>query len=892
LDDDTQTGAGLKELTTLIDLVEDFRVHPEAVAVMALDQSGSVVTHTYGDLADRIYTLANKLTRRGFSDGAMILLWAPNSVEWVIAYFAIIVSGNVVIPLDDQISAAGSDAVLRHSCPACVFTTTRHLPTLEALDAVAGVPRFLLDRDGNDVPGPSGSTGPDAAALVPDLTPDQLASLLYTSGTTGPPKAVPLTHANLMSNVRSLVAAELVSAEDRVLVPLPLHHAYAATVGMLSVLARGATLIMPRGISGPELTTAATLAGATVLLGVPRLYAALKDSIDAGIRSSSFVVRALYPVLLRASIVLKRRLGIRAGRLLFRGIRERVGADLRLLASGGARLEPELAWTLEGLGWEVLTGYGLTETSPVVTFNRPDRKRLGSQGVALAGVEIDVEKTPGESYGEILVKGPNVFAGYWKNDAATRAAFTADGWFRTGDLGFLDVDGYLHIVGRSKEIIVLADGKNVSPEDVERLYETSPLIREVAVLEKSGTLVALVVPEEEEIRRYGALRAEDQLREEMQKAMLSIPAYQRIAEYRVIREALPRTRLAKLQRHLLPEMFEEAMGAEAAPATAEFSDADRQLLQSSVVNAAWQWLQKRFADSSITLDSSPQLDLGIDSLAWITITGEIERELGIVLSTEALSRVLTLRDLLRAIETASRDTRAKASVDLERRHAERFLRDPGPLLRMFGGFVLGLNRILMRGCFRLRIEGLERLPSEGPFVIAPNHNSYLDPLAVGAALPRHLLSNTCWAGWARKMHKGPIFRAVSLATHVFPVDPNLDPGSGIRLGTQALEDGRVLVWFPEGGRSFDGAIQPFQRGIGVLLRQNDVETVPVGIHGSFEAWPRARAFPRLRRITIEFGWPKAVDELLAEGQGDDAPARISDGLERCVKDLLVNHREV
>jgi long-chain acyl-CoA synthetase len=158
----------------------------------------------------------------------------------------------------------------------------------------------------------------------------------------------------------------------------------------------------------------------------------------------------------------------------------------------------------------------------------------------------------------------------------------------------------------------------------------------------------------------------------------------------------------------------------------------------------------------------------------------------------------------------------------------------------------------MRGCFRLRIEGLERLPSEGPFVIAPNHNSYLDPLAVGAALPRHLLSNTCWAGWARKMHKGPIY------------------------------------WFAEGGRSFDGAIQPFQRGIGVLLCESDVETVPVGIHGSLEAWPRARAFPRLRRITIEFGWPKAVDELLAEGQGDDAPARISDGLERCVRDLLVS----
>lgn len=878
-----QIGARLANLTTLNDLVRLFRANSEAAAIMTLDESGSVVTHTYSQIAGEISQLATELTQRGLSGGEMIMLWAPNSTEWVIAYLAITVTGNIVIPLDDQMSAAGLGAVLRHSRPACVFTTTPHRSTLEASGASAGIPCLLLDQGRHDVSGCSRVAGADVADDVPALGPEQVASLLYTSGTTGPPKAVPLTHANLISNVRGIVAANLVSAADRVLVPLPLHHAYPATVGMLCALACGAAMVIPRGVSGPELSMAARLTGATILLGVPRLYSALMESIEAGIQSSGYVVRRLTLLLFHLSIALNRRLAIRIGRVLFRKIHRRVGADLRILASGGAMLDSELAWKLEGLGWKVLTGYGLTETSPVVTFNTADRKRLGSQGAPLAGVDIDFDKPSGVQHGEILVRGPNVFSGYWKNDAATRAAFTADGWFRTGDLGYLDAEGFLHVVGRKKEIIVLPDGKNVSPEDAERLYEASPLIREVAVLERNGSLVALVVPDDEQVRQHGALRESALLRDEIEKAMLRMPSYQRIADYRLTRQSLPRTRLAKLRRHLLPEIFDKAAEAQARPTTTEFSEDDRQLLQSAAVSAAWQWLRERFADARITLDSSPQLDLGIDSLKWVTISNEIEEEFGIVLTAEAMSQVLTIRDLLHAIDTASRDSGALTRS--ERSGAQRYLQDPGPLLRILRWSLFGLTRILMRGCFRLRVEGLDRLPIEGPFVIAPNHASYLDPLVVAAALPWRLLANTCWAGWAPKTHKGPVFRAMSLATRTFPVDANLDPGGVIRLGAQALEGGRVMVWFPEGERSIDGTVQPFLRGIGTLLEECRVKTVPVAIHGSFGAWPRTRKWPRLRPITIEFGWPQAVDTLQANGQGDNGPARIGDALERCVRGL-------
>jgi long-chain acyl-CoA synthetase len=885
LDAPMQTDAGLADVLTLNELIEQFRTHTDAAAIMTLDRSGSVVTYTYSHIAREISRLAAGLTRNGLSDGALIMLWAPNSPEWVIAFFAITAAGNVAIPLDDQISAAGLDAVLRHSRPACVFTTAQHLPMFEACGISASARCILLDDDRTDIRGWRSLCSEEVAGQVPAPGPQDVASLLYTSGTTGPPKAVPLTHANLMSNVRAIVAADIITHADRVLLPLPLHHAYPATVGMLCALGCGAALILPPGISGPELTMAARQAGATVLIGVPRLYAAFMESIEAGIRGSGYGVRRLYPLLLRASIALRRGLGMRVGGFLFRGIHKRVGAGLRILASGGARLEPELAWKLNGLGWEVLTGYGLTETSPVVTFNTPDRKRLDSQGIPLSGVEVDVEKAPGESYGEILVKGPNVFSGYWMDDAATREAFTKDGWFRTGDLGLIDPEGFLHVVGRSKEIIVLADGKNVVPEDIERVYEDSPFIREVAVLERGGALAAIVVPDDEAVRNRGAMSEEALLREEVESAMFTVPSYQRIAEYRLTRWTLPRTQLGKLRRHLLPEIFEKARGAEARTSPAVLRKEDRQLLRSATVGTAWQWLQERYAGRSITLDSSPQLDLGIDSLAWVSVTSELEDKFGIVLGGEALSRVLTVRDLLYAIDAASRDLRVTTRSELQQSRVQRYLENPTLPWRVLRWLLVRSNRIVMRSYFRLRNEGLNRLPSAGAFVITPNHTSYLDPLAIAAALPNRLLSNTCWAGWAGMMHKGPVFRAISRASRVFPVDPDQELGGGVQLGAQALHEGRVLVWFPEGRRSQDGAVLPFRRGIGVLLEESRAKVVPVRIRGSFEAWPPKGKWPRLRPITVVFGWPQTVDSLLAEGRGEDAPARISDALERRVRDL-------
>ncbi len=292
------------------------------------------------------------------------------------------------------------------------------------------------------------------------LHPDDVAVLAFTSGTTGQPKAVPLSHANLMSNVEALVAEGIVGPHDRALVPLPFHHAYPLTVGILAVLASGATIVLPAGISGPQLVEAIREGQATALLGVPRLYDALLANIRAEMARQSWPVARLFPVLLSASGLIHRRFGLPVGRWVFRPLHARVGPTLRLMVSGGAALSAEVETTLIGLGWRVLTGYGLTETSPILAFNRPGRSRIGSSGQALPGVRLRIANADPEGTGEIEASGSSVFAGYRAAAAAaSKTAFTADGWFRTGDLGRLDADGYLFIVARATETIVLPNGK-------------------------------------------------------------------------------------------------------------------------------------------------------------------------------------------------------------------------------------------------------------------------------------------------------------------------------------------------------------------------------------------------------------------------------------------------
>ena len=550
-------------LRTLGCLIDGLAEHGESEAIIGHRPRAQVVW-TRQQLREEIDRFAAALIGAGVVPGEPLALLAPARPEWAAAMLAIVRAGAVAMPVSEQIAGSELARIIAHSGCRRVVTTARHVRTLAGLERAGDLAIILLDdrepaaRPGLTLQGwrqmPAGDQAP------PEIQPDQPAVLAYTSGTTGDPKGVQLSHANLCANIEALLAGGLTRVGDRLLLPLPLQHIYPLTVGLLSPLRACAVVVLPAGITGPEIARALAECRCRLMVGVPRLYDAMVEGIDRKVEALGATAQGIYRNLLAFSIWLLQHFGWRIGRWLFAPLHRQVGPALLRLSSGGAPLKPETALQLGGLGWEVFVGYGLTETSPILATNMPGRTRPGSVGRAVEGVEIRIAPVPDvePGKGEIQARGPSVFSGYLNNPEATAEAFTADGFFRTGDLGYLDHDGYLFIAGRDKEMIVVGGGKNIFPEDVEAVYAKADLVEEIAVLEDDGRLVALFVPRVEPGAKIDLDALHQRLRNVIEQTSQELPAYERISDFAVSLEPLPRTQVGKLRRHLLPEAFARA----------------------------------------------------------------------------------------------------------------------------------------------------------------------------------------------------------------------------------------------------------------------------------------------------------------------------------------------
>jgi long-chain acyl-CoA synthetase len=860
------------ELGTLRTVIEGLSARGGRPAVVAFGEGG-VERWSYGELAGRVRRLAGGLRGIGVERGDPVAVLCANRPEWIAACLAVISAGAVVVPLDVQLGDETLGGILEDSGVRRVFTTADQAERLAKLED-PGLRAILLDVGEGD--GRSWRCLPvGAEEQLPTLESGDGAALFYTSGTTGAAKGVPLSHANLAFQIDGLLGADLVSEEDRVLLPLPLHHVYPFVMGMLTPLAAGLPIVLPRSLTGPDLVRALQEGEATLIVGVPRLYGALYSGIEERVGSGGRFAAALFEHGVGLSVLLRRLTGFDAGKIALRPLRRRFGPKLRVLASGGAALEPDLASRLEGLGWRVAIGYGLTETAPLLTLNPPDGTKLGSVGRPVPGVEIMIDPsavpeegdTSASSYqeGEILARGPNVFSGYRNRPEETGKVFD-DGWFRTGDLGFFDKDGYLYVTGRVSTLIVTPGGKNMQPEAIEGAYQENPSIREIGVLQKDGRLVAVIVPDTGEIPR--GKDAKSAVREAIAECSKRLPSYQRISDYAMTREPLEYTRLGKLRRHVLEDRYDRAKrGVEdhdelsAGPlAPGEMSEEDRALLGNPAAMGVWELLVDRYPDRRLAPESSPQLDLDIDSLGWVNLTLEIGERTGVELEEEAIGRIDTVRDLLREVASGAGGSTHRLSP-LERPEEvlddrqRRWLKPLGPAGSVVATVMFALNRAIMRGLFRLRVEGFENLPDRGQFIIAPNHVSYLDVFAVAAALRRDVLRRTYWAGWTGAAFGNPLTRLISRLAQVVPVDPDRAGLSSLAFGAAVLGRGRNLVWFAEGERSRTGRLQPFKPGVGMLLDHYPVPVVPVFIRGTYDAMPRGRFLRRLQKVTVTFGEP-------------------------------------
>ena len=868
----------MSELQTLQDILRRFDTFGDAPAVLA-PKDGDFKTYSFAAVARAADRIAVRLKRPDVEAKIPVALIGPNSPAWVAAFWGAVAAGAVAMPLDAQCSDQDLAHMLKVSnCRLALAAST----AAQRVRAAAPSCEVIIIDDALSCPGPVGEAGHAPPAARAASAAEATALLLFTSGTTGTPKAVPLTHANLLSNVRALLAEGVIQPGDRGLIPLPLHHSYPLTVGMLTMFAGGASLVLPSGISGPEMINAMQQGRVTVLLGVPRLYEALFTSLVAAVARRRGMAARMFPLLLKLSQFARRHLRIQIGRALFRRLREQLGAELRYMVCGGAAIAPHVEEGLDALGWEMLTGYGLTETSPILSFNRRGQSRVGSVGRALPGIELRIWEPDAEGAGEIQARGSSVFAGYLDDPAATRGAFTVEGWFRTGDLGRLDEDGCLTVVGRLKETIVLPDGKKLLLETVEAAYATSPLFRELAVLPDGSGLVALVVPDFEAIRAAGATRMEDLIRETLDATARTLPSHYRLTGLAILREALPRTQLGKIRRRQLRALYDAAHEARRSAIPKPLAPEDTALLENPVAQTLWRWLKARYKEQSLDLDTSPQLDLGMDSLGWIDFTLALEHDLHITLTEKEIARVVTLRDLLQQALVLSAREAQPAALTTDRMTWLDPLGGASLFARRIGE---SLFRLGMTLCFSPKVEGREHLPAAGPFLLCPNHVSYLDAFAVAAALPYRQLRSTYWAGWTGILFHTRLRRLFSRLAQIIPVDPDRALASNLALSAMVFERGCNLAWFPEGALSPDGTLQRFLPGVGALLEQKPVPVIPVLIRGTRAAWPPGKKIRIFRPVSVRFGPPVDPAGLISPATGRERQQQIADAIHDAVAKL-------
>lgn len=807
-----------------------------AVEILRTDRVDAL---TYRQLHDLASAWCAWLVANGISPGDRVAVLAHNDPQWCAAYLGVLKLGAVVVPLDTNYSGAQVATIVRDSGASLLIVSDK----LKSDAADAGVPVVSLHQD------PSG-TNPNE--VVPPVPPSATAVILYTSGTTADPKGVMLSHANLLAERDAAFAVVHVNDKDAILGVLPLFHSLAQLANLLLPFAVGARVVYLETLNSTDLIKALSERKITIFACVPQFFYLIHQRVMQQVQKSNVVVRLLFNALLAINFR-ARRIGLNLGRIFFRKVHDVMGREMRLLITGGSKFDPAIGRDLYSLGFTILQAYGLTETSAAATISTPDDAYIDTVGAPLPGVEIKLVD------GEIAIKGPIVMQGYYNRAAAT-AEVIRDGWFYTGDLGSMDDRRRITITGRKKEMIVLASGKNIYPEEIEAHYRKSPFINEICVMgladpgrPTSERLYGVVVPNLDLLREKKIVNAGDIIRFEMEGAAVGLPAHKRVLGYEIWFEPLPRTTTQKIKRHDVERRVREKQSKESAVV---LSEEDQEWLNSEASPVIQAIAARAKAGSRMTPDANLELDLGLDSMERVELLTELEQRFHTKVPQKVAQRIFTVRQLVDAIGTSHGDTSSAADAS---QSWPVMLRDlpsaDDPMLEglledrpIAAPALFALGRLLRPLVARVRVRGVENLPRDGAYILSPNHQSYLDPFLMCSALPYRAFKRFFFVG-AVEYFETPLTRWFARIANLVPVDPDSNLVPAMQAGAFGLTHGKVLVLFPEGERSIDGTVKKFKKGAPILAQHLQVPIVPVAINGVYEIWPRNRG------INWSLVWP-------------------------------------
>lgn len=737
---------------------------------------------TYDELNKYIekYSTAFPIT-----SGEKAVIFAENSLEWVYTFLSLWEIGAISIPVDFKYSAEELKYIVNEANPKIIFVSNE---TEEIAKSIIKDDNTLIInlKEIEDLP--------PRKRIIKEHSDNDSAVICYSSGTTGVPKGVELTRKNIISNAEDIANnSGLLKKGEKNLAILPFHHMYPLVNNIfVSLVEVGATTVIAEEISSEVLRKTMKKHKIEVIVAIPKvleiIHKALLNRINKNlIAKTLFSVSKKFPLL---------------SKILFRKVQKEFGGNLKYIVSGGSKLDPHIDSDLRTLSFNIIQGYGLTETAPTVAVNPIGKAKIGSVGKPLKVNEVKIVD------GEIAIKGANVMKGYYKKPEETTKVLK-DGWFYTGDLGYFDEEGYLYVNGRKKELIVLPNGKNVWPEELENnIKRISKNILEIGVCEIEGKISAFILLEnknEEEREKIRELI--------VNKYNNSVPSYKKILSLYFPEIELPKTRIGKIKRFMLPSLIRD-----------KEDHVIKKESSSEIYLLIKEYIKENFK-KEIYLESNLELDLSLDSLELIEFLTYINHNFGLKINGKDLKNIKIVEELVNLIEKKMQKIEGK-KIEWSQILNENFIPKKYNKLNFISRLLYPLIRIFFKNYFTIDFKGVENI--EPNVIFAPNHISYIDGFCISSIIPKNVLFNSYFV--AKEKHTKGYFKNLILKySNIIALEEN-NLKENMQLLAYLLKEGKSLFIFPEGTRS--PILNEFKKSFAILAKELDKKIVPVAIKGS------------------------------------------------------------
>ncbi len=776
---------------------------------------------TYSQLLQHIDHYADFFHQHASSERTII--FAENSIDWVITLYATWRNEGIAIPVDAQSTAKEISHILTDSSPTLIFTSSEKRAMIQEIveELQLNIPIFTA----SDIP-----EFVDESREITPFSPeenDRTALIVYTSGTTGYSKGVMLSFGNLRHILFTVCTdIRIFRKEFNTLMLLPTHHILPLMGSVVAPLSVGGTIYIAKSLATDVILDTLTRGKIAIIIGVPRLYEALAKGVMSKIEAS-LLTKSIYNI---AAKLQWRRLS----QTLFKAVHQKFGGHLRYLVCGGAALPVEVGKIFKTLGFEVLEGYGMTETAPLITFTHPGKWHVGYAGYPIKGMEMRIED------GEVCVKGPNVMQGYYKRPEETAEAIR-NGWLYTGDLGMLGRKG-LKLTTRRKELIITSNGKNIDPIELEtEFYKLSAYTKEVGIFMHDGILQAAIYPNLEQVRTKSVEELPEIIKNLVIEFNTKVASYKRLKRFHIVSEELPKTRMGKIQRFKLCELVE----------IQEKRTADQQKEYPKNYLLLKEFVEYETGNIA-TEDDHFEIDLAMDSLSRVALLAFVGTQFGIPLTENHLNELCTLNKLYQYIEQ-----HASTVVDEEKKRVEwkdvltaKMSNMTLPSSGLTSKTLQFTLRYLLKIIYRYKSRGLENIPNE-PCIMVANHQSMLDGVLVTTSLKRKINKKTFLFA-KEKYWKNGFMNFMAKKNNVILMDINNNLREALQKLSYLLQNGKNVIIFPEGTRSKTG-MKEFKDTFAILSKELNVPIVPVVIQGADRAVFSKVKLPRyFTKLSVDF----------------------------------------